>query len=115
MATACRPFGTSRLVINDRLYFLRNSSGVLSCLDAKTGDVVFNGKRLGLKNVHASPMVAANRIYISSREGDTVVIDLKDDCNILATNHLDDVFDASPIAIGSRLILRGRKKLYCIE
>ena len=81
----------------------------------KTGEEVFPGKRLGLTNVHGSPMLAANRIYISSREGDTAVIDANQECKILATNHLDDVFDASPVAIGSRLILRGRKNLYCID
>jgi len=103
------------VVANGKVYFLRNSTGVLSCVDATTGEVVFPGKRTGLKTVHSSPIVADNRIYISSREGDTAVVDLNDDCNVLATNHLDDVFDASPIAIGSRLILRGRKNLYCIE
>ena len=103
------------VVIKDKLYFLRGSTGVLTCVDAKTGDEVFAGKRLGLKNVHSSPIVAANRIYVSSREGDTVVVAPDEDCKILATNHLDDVFDASPVAIGSRLILRGRKNLYCIE
>ena len=60
-------------------------------------------------------MVADGRIYIPTREGDTVVLDPGDDCKTLAKNHLDDVFDASPVAIGSRLILRGRKNLYCIE
>ena len=79
------------------------------------GDVVIPGKRTGLRNVHDSPMMADNRIYISSREGDTAVVDPRDGCEILAKNHLDDVFDASPITIGSRLILRGRKNLYCIE
>ena len=33
----------------------------------------------------------------------------------LATNSLDDPIDASPIAIGKRLYLRGRSHLYCIE
>lgn len=103
------------VVANGKIYFLRRSTGVLNCLNAETGDEVFPGKRLGLENVHASPMLAANRIYISSREGDTVVIDPAKECKILAKNHLDDVFDASPVAIGSRLILRGRKNLYCIE
>ncbi len=103
------------VVVDGKLYFLKGSQGVLNCLDAKTGDTVFPGKRLGLKNVHSSPMVAAGRIYVSSREGDTAVIDLKDDCKVLATNHLDDVFDASPVAIGKKLLLRGRSNLYCIE
>jgi len=103
------------VVANGKIYFLRNSTGVLSCVDAKTGDVVLPGKRTGLRTVHSSPMLADNRLYISSREGHTAVVDLNDDCKLLATNYLDDVFDASPIAIGSQLILRGRKNLYCIE
>ena len=103
------------VVTDDKLYFLKGSEGILNCLDAKTGDVVFPRKRLGIKNVHASPMVAAGRIYVSSREGDTVVLDLGNDCNVLATNHLNDVFDASPVAIGEKLLLRGRSNLYCIE
>lgn len=103
------------VVVDGKLYFLRGSRGILNCLDVKTGEPVNPGKRIGLKNVHASPLVAANRIYISSREGDTVVIDPDQDCKILANNHLDDVFDASPIAIGNSLILRGKSNLYCIE
>ena len=103
------------VIADGKIYFLRNSTGVLSCVDAKTGAVVIPGKRTGLRNVHASPMMADNRIYISSREGDTAVVDPGDGCKILAKNHLDDVFDASSITIGSRLILRGRKNLYCIE
>lgn len=102
------------LVSGDKLYFLRNSSGILACVDANSGEVVFSGKRLGLKNVHGSPILSAGKIYVSSREGDTAVVDVNKDCEIIATNHLNDVFDASPIAIGSRLILRGRKNLYCV-
>ena len=103
------------VVTDGKLYFLKDSVGILACLDATTGDVVFAGRRIGLKNIHASPMVADGRIYIPSREGDTVVLDPSDDCKELAKNHLDDVFDASPVAIGARLILRGRENLYCIE
>ena len=105
----------SSVVVDKKLYFLRSSTGVMGCLDATTGAVIFPGKRLGLKSVHASPMVAADRIYVSSREGDTVVLDLKKECEVLATNHLEDVFDASPVAIGDSLILRGRKNLYRIQ
>ena len=33
---------------------------------------------------------------------------------MLATNHLDEKFDASPTAAGNDLFLRGRECLYCI-
>ena len=103
------------VVVDGKLYFLRGSRGILNCVDIETGEPVNPGKRIGLKNIHASPLVAANRIYISSREGDTVVIDPGQDCKILASNHLDDEFDASPVTIGDSLILRGRKNLYRIQ
>ena len=38
-----------------------------------------------------------------------------DQLDILATNKLDDAIDASPIAVGKQLFLRGEKYLYCIE
>lgn len=34
---------------------------------------------------------------------------------ILATNRLDDGFDASPALAGTDLFLRGREHLYCIS
>jgi len=103
------------IVYDDRIYFLKSSVGLLMCLDAKTGESIGPGKRLGIKTVHASPMAADGRIYISSREGETVVLDANQDCKLIAKNGLDDVFGASPIAIGSSLILRGDKNLYRIE
>ena len=103
------------VVVSGKLYFLRDSVGILNCLDVKTGQPVGTAKRIGLKKIHASPIVASNRIYISSREGDTVVIDPVQDCKILATNHLDDVLDASPVAIGNSLIFRGKQNLYRIQ
>jgi len=33
----------------------------------------------------------------------------------LATNRLDDPIDASPVAVGRQLFLRGERYLYCIE
>ena len=103
------------IVLNEKIYFMKDSVGILNCLDVKTGKAVFPGKRIGLKTIHASPMAAANRIYISSREGDTIVLDPNQDCKVLAKNHLDDVFGASPVAVGKTLILRGDKNLYRIE
>jgi hypothetical protein len=37
-----------------------------------------------------------------------------DSINILSVNELDETLDASPVAIGNELYLRGRSNLYCI-
>jgi len=97
------------------LYSLRNGKGVLTCLDTKTGVPVYAGQRLRLKDLHASPIVANGRIYFCSRAGKTAVVKAGRDFEILATNKLDDVFDASPVAVGTDLFLRGRQHLYCLS
>lgn len=98
----------------ERLYFLRDSIGVLNCVSLLTGEEVYLGERLGLKDVHASPILAGGRLYVTSREGATVVVQAGDEFEILATNTLDDVFDATPAFVGNEIYQRGRSFLYCL-
>jgi hypothetical protein len=99
------------------LYFTKNRNAILSSIDAKTGEFVINQKRLpGMETVYSSPVAAAGRIYISSREGNTVVVKHSRQLEILATNALDEqVIDATPAIVGNDLILRGENHLYCIS
>ena len=105
----------SATLVNDRLYFVRGNTAVLSCLDAKTGRVLYEGQRLpGLREVYASPIAADGRVYFTSREGVTIVIAEGPDFAQLAVNRLDDEVDASAAVIGDRIYMRGRRFLYCI-
>ena len=105
----------SATLVNGRLYFVRGNTAVLSCLDAKTGQVLYEGKRLpGLREVYASPIAADGRVYLTSREGVTIVIAEGPEFEELAVNRLDDEVDASAAVIGDRIYMRGRRFLYCI-
>ncbi len=105
----------SALLLDDDIYFLRSNNAVLSCIDAKTGAVHYEGQRLsGLRTVYASPLAADGRVYLVSREGVTKVLKAGSTYEELATNELDDAFDASPIVIGDRMYLRGHDNLYCL-
>ena len=87
----------------------------LSCLDAATGKVHFEGAKMeGLRTIYSSPVGAGNRIYFTSRGGATKVIQAGETYEELATNQLDDEFDASPAIVGDVIYLRGWKYLYCI-
>ena len=98
-----------------RLYFLRGNNAVLSCLDAKTGKVFYEGQRLqGLRSVYASPVCADGRIYFTSRDGVTMVIGLGPTFKQLAVNRIDDAVDASMAIVGDEIYLRGRQHMYCI-
>ncbi|MEM7199047.1 MAG: PQQ-binding-like beta-propeller repeat protein [Planctomycetota bacterium] len=105
----------SALLYDDYLYFLRTNNGVLTCLDAKTGKVHFQGQKLGgMRSVYSSPVGAGGRVYLSSREGTTKVIRLGAEFEELATNTLEDGIDATLAIVGDALYVRGREHLYCI-
>jgi hypothetical protein len=68
----------------------------------------------GLSEVFSSPVAAAGRVYFPGRDGTTLVLRHGPSYEVLATNRLDDGFDASPALAGSELYLRGNRYLYCI-
>ncbi len=61
-----------------------------------------------------SPVGAADRVYICSREGVTLVIKNAKTFDVLATNTLDETIDASPAIVGNDIFIRTEGNLYCI-
>jgi hypothetical protein len=105
----------SPLLYGDLLFFCQRTSGILTCVDARTGSAHFEQQRLeGLGDVYASPIGVNDRIYLAGQNGTTLVLARAPAVKILATNKLDDGFDASPAVVGDELFLRGRANLYCI-
>jgi outer membrane protein assembly factor BamB len=109
------PYVPSALLQGDLLYFFASSQGRLSCFDAKMGTPHYEAQSLeGLQGVYASPVAASGRIYLTGRNGASAVIKHSEKLEVLATNRLDDRFDASPAIVANELILRGHENLYCI-
>jgi len=109
------PYVPSPLLYNGILYFLKTNNGLLTAVDAKTGKPHYQAQRIeGVPNVFASPVAAAGKIFVVGREGATAVIKPGPTLEVIATNTLDDHFDASPALVGSEIYLRGVKYLYSI-
>jgi outer membrane protein assembly factor BamB len=109
------PYVPSPLLYEGILYFLKTNNGLLTAVDAKTGKPHYQAQRIdGVPNVFASPVAAAGRIFVVGREGATAVIKPGPVLQVLATNTLDDHFDASPALAGAEIYLRGVKYLYSI-
>lgn len=109
------PYVPSPLLYGDALYFHYHFQGLLTRVDARTGADQPGPIRLsGIYDVFASPVAAAGRIYVTSREGVTLVLQDGDDPEVIARNRLDDSFSASPALAGDELFLRGERFLYCL-
>jgi hypothetical protein len=68
-----------------------------------------------LTSLYASPVEADGRIYLTDRDGTTIVFERSDKLKVLSVNRLGEPIDASPAVVGKQLFLRGAKHLYCIE
>ena len=109
------PCVSSPLLYDDTLYFLRHNQNILSRLEPESGKPRGEPLRLeGIRDIFASPVGAAGRIYITGRDGVTVVLRHDRENATLALNHLDDTFSASPALVDRELYLRGERFLYCI-
>jgi hypothetical protein len=110
------PYVPSPLLYGDTLYTLQHYQGILSRLDVKTGEDHGGPFRLGaIVDVYASPVGAAGRVYVTSRDGVTQVISHGEGPpRALAVNRLDDRISASAAVAGRELFLRGERHLYCI-
>ena len=109
------PYVPSPLLYDGIIYFLKSNNGMLSAYDARSGKPHFQVQRLpSAPEVFASPVGAAGRIYIPSRDGTTVVLKHGPALEMVAENRLSDGFDASPALVDREIYLRGYKYLYCI-
>ena len=105
----------SPILSSGRLYFYKGKSGQLSCVDAATGKPYYMGSRIpGVDSTYASPVAAGGYVFLTGRNGTTVVIKDANELSIVETNSVGEPVDATPAPAGKELFLRGEKHLFCI-
>lgn len=101
------------------LYFINDSRGIATCLDAKTGAVVYEqplAQRPKRDRFYATPLLAGDRLYCVGRETGTYVIAARPEFELLATNVIADdssITNASPAVSDGRIFLRSNRYAYC--
>jgi outer membrane protein assembly factor BamB len=106
------PQKPSILLIGDLIYMV-NDTGVVTCIDVKTGESVWRSRVEGTYS--ASPIAAGGRIYAFNEDGKTTVFEAGREFKVLAENFLEEGFMASPAIDGTALILRTRTHVYRVE
>ena len=109
------PYVPSPLLYKGTLYYLSHYQGILSVTHAESGKTKAGPFRISaLRDIYSSPVGAGDHIYITSREGLTIVLSHDDEPEPVAFNKLEDSFSASASISGNQIFLRGEKFLYCI-
>jgi outer membrane protein assembly factor BamB len=98
--------GTYLYSINDR--------GILYCLDAKTGQVVYGPQRLRNATYSGSAVLADGRIYITDEDGVTTVFRAGPKFELLSENDLQDYTLSSPAVSDGQIFVRTASFIYAI-
>jgi len=98
----------------DNLLFVVNRGGIATCLEARTGKVVWKERLKGAYS--ASPIYSRGRIYLFNEEGLATVIRPSRKYEVIASNTLaKQPFMATPAVDGDAFIMRTGGHLYRIE
>jgi outer membrane protein assembly factor BamB len=97
----------------ERVYIVRDN-GVMLCLRARTGAVVWGPERIRGRTYSASPVLADGRLYVTAEDGVTSVIRAGDTFEVLAENELEGYTLSSPAISEGQIFIRTEKFLYCI-
>jgi len=104
-------FTSSPVLANGRVYQV-TKTGVLVCVEAKTGKLFFKQK-LNNEQIHASPLYSEGKLYIGFPNGRFLVVKPKDDgVEILSEVELEGGILGSPIAWNGKVYIHTMKKLY---
>jgi outer membrane protein assembly factor BamB len=96
-------------------FYMVSDQGAITCLDAKTGAVIYGPEETGIGRTWGSPILADGKIYITSQTTETAVIQAGPVYKLLAKNTLDGSYTLStPAFAGGEIFLRTGTHLYCI-
>ena len=104
----------SPVLYGDYLY-LTTDRGILTCLDAKTGAVKYEGGRVPIPATFtASPVAVDGKLLLTSEDGDTFIVKAGPVHEIIGTNTVGEPVYASPAIADGRIFIRAEKNLYAI-
>jgi outer membrane protein assembly factor BamB len=101
-------------VVYRGVVYMINDGGILTTLDADTGQVRKQARLRGATdNYYASPVAGDGKVYFVSQTGVVAVLDAARDQEILSVGEMDDEVYATPALAGGRIFVRTKGALYC--
>ncbi|MGH7943535.1 MAG: PQQ-binding-like beta-propeller repeat protein [Opitutaceae bacterium] len=97
-------------------FYMVDDTAQITCLDARTGQVVYEPEDTGIGRTSASPILADGKIYVTSETAETAVIEAGPQYRLIAKNSLDGTHTLSTGAyVDGEIFIRTAKHLYCIS
>jgi len=108
------PYMPTPLILDGRLYVLTNN-GIFDAYDLKTGKDVYRRRLPHIGNGYsASPVASDGKIYLSSEDGEMLVVKAGPIFEHVATNSMGELLMATPALSDSVMYVRTASSLFAI-
>jgi outer membrane protein assembly factor BamB len=105
----------SGVVVGGNVFIVNAGPGTAQCIECQTGKIRWT-ERLEGGESWSSVVMAAGRLYVTSRRGVTSVFRPDPDkFELLAMNDLGEPSNATPAISNGQIFLRTDKHVYCID
>lgn len=102
-------------VCDGKYFYMVDDAGKVTCVEAKTGKLVWGPERTAQGTVSSSPLLADGKLYVINEDAITTVLAAGPEYKVLATNELDGSYTLASFAVsGSQLFVRTGAALYCV-
>jgi len=109
--TMHRTCGT--VAIKDGLLVIPDFSGLVHCVDVKTGKPQWTHDMLAAS--WGSPMIADGKIYVGDEDGDISIFELSAEKNLVAEVNMGNSVYSTPIVAGGTLYIANKSHLFAIR
>lgn len=110
------PAASSPLAYRGKVYLLDRNTGMVRCIDAKTGKADYEERLPNAKAFWASPWADDGKVFCLDQDGQTHVLKAGGTFEVLGVNKLDkEVYWSTPAAAGGALFVRGIDSVYCVK
>jgi outer membrane protein assembly factor BamB len=110
------PFVPSPILYGEYLYMVNDMASIVTCLEATTGKVMWQGRlgRASREGFSASPVAFDGKVFFTNDEGETFVLKAGPTFELLHVNKLDEATLATPALVDGRWYIRTDRHLYAI-
>ena len=106
------PYCSSPLFYDNKIFLVKNG-GLATCLDAKTGALLYGEERIGaLGDYYSSPVAAGGKLCVISHPGVAAIIRAGEKLEVLARNPLGEQVVATPAIADGTLYVRTKEHLF---
>lgn len=99
-------------VVYDGVMYMVKDSGIVTSLDARTGEMLKQGRAIGTGNYYASAVAGDGKVWLASEGGVVTVLEAGKEWQILSSHDFGERIMATPVIRDGVIYIRTDEGLY---